>query len=129
MIYKIVCPILGFEKIKKIELKKMDETFAKLTAVENQNISFTIVNPFSLREYDIVIPDNYQELLKLDDKSEVFLYNIMILQNPIQNSTINFLAPLVFNKTQKLMGQIILDSNKYKNYSIIDKISNYLSKS
>ncbi len=129
MIYKIVCPILGFEKIKKIELKKMDETFAKLTTVENQNISFTIVNPFSLREYDIVIPDNYQELLKLDDKSEVFLYNIMILQNPIQNSTINFLAPLVFNKTQKLMGQIILDSNKYKNYSIIDKISNYLSKS
>ncbi len=127
MIYEIKSPILGFENIKKMEFEEIDETFAKLQDIENQNISFTLVNPFALRDYDIVIPKNYQELLEIDKKSRVAVYCVMIVQNPIQNSTINFLAPLVFNQGKGTMGQIILDSSIYKNYSIIDKLSNYLS--
>lgn len=129
MIYEIKSPILGFENIEKMELEDIDETFAKLQDVKNQNISFTLVNPFVLRDYDIEVPKNYQELLEIDEKSRVAVYCVMILQNPIQNSTINFLAPVIFNQDKKLMGQIILDSSKYPNYSIAEQISNYLSKS
>jgi len=128
MIYEVKSPILGFEKIESMELKKIDEIFAKLTDSKNQNISFTLVNPFSLRDYDVEIPQNYQDLLQIDKDTEVEVYCTMILQNPILNSTINFLAPIIFNNDKKIMGQIVLDNTKYPNYSIAEQISNYLSK-
>ena len=126
MIYEVKSPILGFEKIKKMKLEKVDEVFAKLSDAENENVAFTLVNPFMLREYDITIPDNFTEKLNIDKTSIIQVFNIMILQNPIRESTINFLAPLIFNDNKKTMGQIILDGNKYTNYSIADKISNYI---
>ncbi len=127
MIYKIKSPLLGFENIKQMELEKMDDIFLKLSDLdENSSIAFTLIDPYKLRNYDIEVPKSYQELLKLTESSEILIYNIMILLNPIENSTINFLAPLIFNKTDKLMGQIVLDNTKYQNYSIVDKISNYL---
>jgi len=126
MIYEVKSPILGFEKIKKMKLEKVDKVFAKLSDAENENVAFTLVNPFMLREYDITIPDNFTEKLDIDKKSIIQVFNIMILQNPIRESTINFLAPLIFNDNKKTMGQIILDGNKYTNYSIADKISNYI---
>jgi len=130
MIYKVVSPLLGFENIKKMQLLKIDDVFFSLNDVNKDNgIIFTLIDPYKLRNYDIEVPKSYQELLKLTKKSDIRVCNILILQNPIENSTVNFLAPLIFNKTDKLMGQIVLDNIKYQNYSIVDKISNYLSKS
>ncbi len=130
MIYKVVSPLLGFENIKQMQLLKIDDIFFSLNDVNKDNgIIFTLIDPYKLRNYDIEVPKSYQELLKLTKKSDIRVCNILILQNPIENSTVNFLAPLIFNKTDKLMGQIVLDNIKYQNYSIVDKISNYLSKS
>jgi flagellar assembly factor FliW len=130
MIYEIKCPLLGFENIKKMQLLKIDDVFFSLNDVnKDSGIIFTLIDPYKLRNYDIEVPKSYQELLKLTKESDIRVCNILILQNPIENSTINFLAPLIFNKTDKLMGQIVLDNIKYQNYSIVDKISNYLSKS
>ncbi len=127
MIYEVKSPLLGFENIKQIKLKKIDDIFLELSDLDkNSGISFTLIDPYKLRNYDIEIPESYQKLLKLTENSEILIYNIMILLNPIENSTINFLAPLIFNKTDKLMGQIVLDNTKYQDYSIVDKISNYL---
>jgi len=128
MIYEIKCPILGFEKIKKVDFQEIDETFAKVTDCSNPNISFTVVNPFLLRDYDMEIPKNCQNLLEIDESSQISVYCVMVMQNPIQNSTINFLAPIVFNQDKKFAGQIILDGIQYKEYSIAEKIANYLSK-
>ncbi len=130
MIYKVVSPLLGFENIKEMQLLKIDDIFFSLNDVNKDNgIIFTLIDPYKLRNYDIEVPKSYQELLRLTKKSDIRVCNILILQNPIENSTVNFLAPLIFNKTDKLMGQIVLDNIKYQNYSIVDKISNYLSKS
>ncbi len=128
MIYEVKSPLLGFENAKEMKLEKIDDIFFKLSDLnKNSGVTFTLVDPYKLRNYDIEVPKSYQELLKLTKKSEILIYNIMILLNPVENSTINFIAPLIFNKTEKLMGQIILDNTKYQNYSIVDKISNYLS--
>ena len=49
----------------------------------------------------------------------------MVMQTPIQNSTINFLVPLVFNFDNQTMAQIVLDSFKYPAYSIAEPISKW----
>ncbi len=126
MRYKLSVPLLGFEEIKEMELEKIDDIFMQLKDV-NSGISFTLVDPFALREYDFEIPENFQKILKINKDSKLLVYNVMILQNPIKNSTINFLAPIIFNQNEKIMAQTVLDNTKYKDYSIVDKISNYLS--
>ncbi len=126
MIYKLSVPLLGFEEIKEMELEKIDDIFMQLKDAKS-GISFTLVDPFALREYDFEIPENFQKILKINKDSKLLVYNVMILQNPIKNSTINFLAPIIFNQNEKIMAQTVLDNTKYKDYSIVDKISNYLS--
>jgi flagellar assembly factor FliW len=47
------------------------------------------------------------------------------LNEPFEESTINFAAPLIFNLKENLMGQVILD--KY-NYGLTEPIKNFLRK-
>ncbi len=63
--------------------------------------------------------------LKEDTKVEV--YNIIVLQNPIEKSVVNFLAPLVFNMDNMTMGQVVLDARDYENFMVADEISKYLA--
>jgi flagellar assembly factor FliW len=120
---KVVSSILGFEFIKKVEFSVIDEFFSK---VEYGDISFTLIDPTRLREYDIEIPLFYKNLLNIEDSDEIEIYNIVIIQNPIQNSTINFIAPLIINKTKKLLVQVALDTIIHKDFEITHPISDYL---
>jgi len=127
MTYKVKSPLLGFENIKEMELSKINDIFMKLEDKEKSGISFTLIDPFALREYSFDIPLEFQKALNIKKDSKLLVYNTMIIQNPIEKSTINFLAPVIFNEDNKTMGQIILDNTKYPNYYIVDTISNYLS--
>lgn len=127
MIYKVKSPLLGFENIKEMELSKIDDIFMELKDKEESGVIFTLIDPFALREYSFDIPLEFQKLLGIDKDSKLLVYNTMIIQNPIEKSTINFLAPIIFNEDNKTMGQIILDNIKYQNYRIVETISNYLS--
>ena len=57
-------------------------------------------------------------------ESNLLIYNIMILQTPIEKSTINFVAPLIFNTDNQTMAQIIIDNRA--DFGIADPIKNYL---
>jgi flagellar assembly factor FliW len=57
-------------------------------------------------------------------ESNLLIYNIMILQSPIEKSTINFVAPLIFNTDNQMMAQIIIDNRA--DFGIADPIKNYL---
>ncbi|NWF65891.1 MAG: flagellar assembly protein FliW [Campylobacterales bacterium] len=126
MLFDIAMPILGFDDLKKVKLTKIDELFMKLDNVESDKPSFTLINPFMLRDYDIELPDSAKQILQLDENANVLVLNIMIVNSQIENSTINFIAPLVFNVDKNLVGQVILDSNKYTNYGIMDSLSNFI---
>ena len=127
MIYKVKSPLLGFEDIKEMKLSKIDDIFMKLEDSEKNGVSFTLVDPFALREYSFDIPLEFQKQLDIKKESKLLVYNIMIIQDPIEKSYINFLAPVIFNEDNKTMGQIILDNTKYQDYHIAEPISNYLS--
>lgn len=123
MQFALKLPLLGFESVKHMELKKIDDIFMRLESVE-EGPSFTLVSPFALREYSFDIPSSLQALMEITPQSNLLIYNIMIVQTPIENSTVNFVAPLIFNTDNQVMAQIIIDDRN--DFSIAEPIKNYL---
>lgn len=123
MQFALKLPLLGFESVKRMELKKIDDIFMRLESV-GEGPSFTLVNPFVLREYSFDIPSSLQALMEINPESNLLIYNIMIIQSPIENSTVNFVAPIIFNTDNQTMAQIIIDNRN--DFSIAEPIKNYL---
>ncbi|RAZ50135.1 flagellar assembly protein FliW [Campylobacter hyointestinalis] len=127
MKFTIKSPILGFENIKSVEITKIDDFFVKMQSLDS-DISFTMINPYALREYEFEIPTYYQELMEINDKSELKVYNILVISSPIEESSVNFIAPIVCNMTNMTLSQVILDPVNYPKYSQAEKISNFIKK-
>ena len=126
MKFEITTPLLGFENVKEVTLEKIDDVFMKMQAVDDEYISFTLINPFILREYDFDVPQNIQDTLEIDDKSNLLTLNIVLIQTPIEDSVINFIGPIIFNTDNNKAAQIILqESTKYE---VAEKISTFLNK-
>lgn len=123
MTFELKVPILGFDDVNTVELHKIDDIFMRLQSPQNEHISFTLVDPFILRDYEFEIPTATQVLLGITDSSNVLIYNIMLTQNPIENSVINFIAPIVFNTDTKTAAQVILNSAIY---GIAEPIGSFL---
>ena len=127
MIFQVKSPILGFEHIKSYELKELDQFFIKLQSMDDDT-SFTAINPYALRNYEFEIPTYYQELMDINDQSELRIYNIMVVSTPIETSTVNFIAPIVCNMTNMTLSQIVLDAWAYPMYKQAEKISDFIEK-
>ena len=121
MKFKVVLPILGFEDIKEFELEKIDDNFF---ALKSDKVTFTLINPFLLRaDYDFEISENEQRALEIDENTNFLVLNIMIVNKPFMESTVNFAAPLIFNLDKNLIGQVILE--KYS-YGLTEPLKNFL---
>ena len=124
MKFDIAMPLLGFEYIKQVELQKIDEIFMKMHSCEDENISFTLINPYVLREYDFEVPQNILDLLSITKESNLLILNIVLIQTPIEESVVNFIGPLIFNTDTNRVTQIIIaDSIEY---GVAEKISSFL---
>ena len=124
MKFDICVPILGFEDVKEVTLEKIDDIFMKMQSTNDKHISFTLIDPFILREYDFEVPANTQDLLEINKGSNLIILNIVLIQSPIENSVVNFIGPIIFNTDNNKSAQIILqDSNKY---GVAEKISTFL---
>jgi len=126
MKFDIQVPLLGFEDVKQVTLEKIDDIFMKMQSLTDEHISFTMIDPFVLREYDFEIPDSIQELLEVNKESNILILNILLIQTPIEDSIVNFVAPIVFNTDNNKAAQIILQDPV--RYGIAEKISDYLKK-
>ena len=126
MKFDVVTPFLGFEDIKTVELKKIDDIFMKMQALDEEHVSFTLVDPFVLREYDFEVPEKIRELLDINEKSNILILNIVLIQTPVEESIINFIGPMIFNTDTNRVAQIIIQDSS--NYGVAEKISNFLTK-
>ncbi len=116
-VYDFVLPIIGFNEISKfviLDLNK-DNFFKWLQSVEDPSLAFPVVSVFSLNvDYSIDLPDNVIEALKIENVESLLVLNIAsIPQDDPQGSTINLLAPLIFNLDENLAGQVILSGSGY----------------
>lgn len=117
MKYSIKSDILGFDNIKQMELGKIDDLFYTLKSTGDENISFTLVSPYQLREYSFDLPNSVKTELDINESSNVAVYNIVVLQEPLDESVVNFRAPLVFNEDNGLMAQAVLTDDGRSEYS------------
>ena len=120
MKFKVVYPILGFEDEKEFELEEIDDMFYRL---EGKNVSFSLINPFTIRDdYDFELDEEFAKNMKLKE-GNVLVLNILTLEEPFINSTINFAGPIILNIEDKLLGQAVLD--KY-NYSLARPLKDFI---
>jgi flagellar assembly factor FliW len=118
MQYNVKSTILGFDQISKVELNEIDDLFSTLKSCDEANTSFTVVNPYMLREYSFDVPKDIRELLDINEDSKVVVYNMVVVQDPLDESRINFLAPLIFNQGNGSMAQAVLDSSTHAEFGV-----------
>lgn len=109
--------IPGFEHLHDFFIVRLDEEvpFAYMIALEEPNFSMIVSDPFIFYpEYNLKLSDELQEELRIEDKSDVFVWCTVTIKEDLQSATINLLAPLVINAKERLAKQIILNHSDYK---------------
>ena len=116
-IFNFVLPIIGFNDLSRFVLLDLnqDNFFKWLQAVDDPALAFPVVSLFSLNlDYSIDLQDNVVDLLKIQNVESLLVMNIAsIPQDNPQGTTINLLAPLVFNIDEHLAGQVVLSGSGY----------------
>ena len=128
MKYDVRRDILGFPNTRNLEIVEIDALFSTMKDSDNENISFTIVNPYLLREYSFDIPTDVKVLLDITPESSLSVYNILVIQKPLEKSTINFLAPIIVNNDNKKLAQTVLDPKKNSDFSMAESIDSFRGK-
>lgn len=126
MTYELKSPILGFEDLNNIILEEKDEVFAKIKSGNKPYIELSLVNPYALREYSFNIPKYVSLLLDITERSNLLVYCVLVAQNPLENSKVNFLAPIVFNKDNQTAAQLALSIRDYPHFKVADDIKQYI---
>lgn len=127
MVFTVKAPIPGFESIKEVELEKIDDFFVKLIS-KSDTTTFTLINPFMIKNYEFKVPEYFKSLLDIKDDTNILILNIMIIATPIESSTINFIAPLIFNTDNGTVAQVLLDAGLYPDFGLMESVSNFLNK-
>ena len=116
-IFKFKLPIIGFNDLKDFVILDLNqESFFKwLQSVEDPALAFPIVSVFSLDiDYSIDLQDEIVDILKIKNIESLLVMNIAsIPQDNPQGTTLNLLAPLVFNLDESIAGQVILSGSGY----------------
>ncbi|MDD2838631.1 MAG: flagellar assembly protein FliW [Sulfuricurvum sp.] len=129
MQYEVKSMILGFEQVDRVELKEVDELFSTLKSVRGGDVSFTLVNPYLLREYSFDLPTAIRVLLDINEKSNVLVYNVAVIQDPLDETYINFTAPLIFNQDNATMAQAVLDVQYHPDFGLAEPIKKFKARS
>ena len=116
-IFEFVLPIIGFNNLSKyiiLEPEK-DTLFKWLQSVEEPALAFPIISVAALDyEYSVDLADNVINDLEITNAESLLVMNITsIPQDNPRGTTINLLAPLIFNLDNQKAGQIVLSGSGY----------------
>ncbi len=125
MRYDVRGELLGFPDVANVEIVEIDTLFSTMKDTSDENISFTIVNPYALREYSFDLPTDVKVLLEINENSQLSVYNILVIQKPLEKSTINFLAPIVINNDNNKLAQVILEPRKHTDFGMAETIESF----
>jgi len=117
-VFDFVLPIIGFNDLTKyiiIEPDK-DTLFKWLQSVEEPALAFPIISVAALDyDYSVDLADNVITDLEITNAESLLVMNITsIPQDNPRGTTINLLAPLIFNLDNHKAGQIVLSGSGYE---------------
>lgn len=106
--------IPAFEDEKEFVLIPLAENslFIILQSIKTQAVGFMAVYPFDFKkDYSFDLEEMDKKILKLEHDADAIVYSILSLNDSIENSTMNLLAPVIINAKEKLGKQIVLVEN------------------
>ena len=116
-IFDFVLPIIGFDVLHKFIILDPDgdSLFKWLQSVEDPGLAFPIISVSSLDyDYSVDLSDNVVNELEIKDAESLLVMNITsIPQDNPRGTTINLLAPLIFNVDNQKAGQVVLSGSGY----------------
>lgn len=117
-IFDFVLPIIGFDALRRfVILDPNKETLFKwLQSVDDPSLAFPIISVSALDiDYTIDLADSVVEALNVTDVENLLVMNITsIPQDNPKGTTINLLAPLVFNVANQKAAQVVLSGSGYE---------------
>jgi flagellar assembly factor FliW len=116
-IFDFVLPIIGFDELSKYILldPSPDTLFKWLQSVEDPGLAFPVISVTSLNyDYSIDVSDDVVQALEITNAESILVMNVTsIPQDNPRGTTINLLAPLIFNIDNQKAGQIVLSGSGY----------------
>lgn len=116
-IFDFVMPVIGFNELTKFVILEPNEgtLFKWLQSTEDSSLAFPIISVASLDyDYSVDLSDNVINVLEISNPESLLVMNITsIPQDNPRGTTINLLAPLIFNLDNQKAGQIVLSGSGY----------------
>lgn len=104
----------GFEHLKEYKLVEHNDLFSLFSAIDHPAAIFITVNPFDfIPDYEFVLPDDAINEIGIENREEVTVRCIVTWHSDRLKTTVNLLAPLIFNKGNNKGKQIILQNTVY----------------
>jgi len=110
MVYEVRQPILGFDDLTEVQIEKHDGVTTVLKSTCDDNLRISLINA-SIDEKSFEIPLGIKTLLDITESTNYSVYFTVILDEDINNSTINLGSPLIFNEDNKTMAQSIISDD------------------
>ncbi|MCK1995971.1 flagellar assembly protein FliW [Psychrobacillus psychrodurans] len=108
--------IPGFEDEKEFVLLPIEgnSIFQVLQSTKKRDIALIVANPYVLvHEYSFDIDEPTIELLDIKQEDDIFVLGVLSLKEPLETSTINLQAPIIFHTTKKISKQMIINDNRF----------------
>lgn len=117
-IIEIINGLFGFEEYSQylcIPFQEDDGAMLSLQSLDDENLSFILMNPFSLiSDYTVTLNAQDKKDLGADDNdSNIAYYVICVIRDSVASSTVNLKAPLAINSTTNKAKQIMLENTPY----------------
>lgn len=116
-IFDFVLPIIGFDELHKFTIidPSKDNLFKWLQSIEEPSLAFPIISVAALDyDYSVDLVDGVIKSLDIKNVESILVMNITsIPQDNPRGTTINLLAPVIFNLDNRKAGQVVLSGSGY----------------
>lgn len=114
-IFNFTMPILGYTEETQFILVESKEAalFKWLQSTKNPELAFLVTSPnFFGIDYVFELPDEAESALEVTSAEDLIVLNIAkVPNNNPRGTTVNLLAPIVFNVKNNTAGQVILSGS------------------
>lgn len=115
--FEMISPIFGYDNEKKFVLIEHGDnsSFKWFQSLKTPDLAFVVslAGLFGI-DYAYELPEDIQDKLGIEAAEDVLTVNVVVIpQGKPKETTINLLAPLVFNVNSKKGAQIILTGTDY----------------
>ncbi|WP_342566964.1 flagellar assembly protein FliW [Psychrobacillus sp. FSL K6-4046] len=108
--------IPGFEDEREFALLPIEGNtmFQVLQSTNVSEIALIVANPYTLVEnYSFNIDEPTIELLDIKKEEDIFVLGVLSLKDPLETSTINLQAPIIFHLSKKMAKQMIINDQQF----------------